>query len=431
VDLAQVQADADVIILHIPLTPESAKMIDARFLASCRKSPLLINVSRGGLVDNEALLAALQNGQVRGAALDVVDGEPSPPMELLRHGNVIVTPHMAYASTAALIELRRRACEEIVRVINGHAPVCPCNAPQLDRPLDGGVASDIRVINGSQGPEVIKRALPKLKVAAEWYSDPSRSDTEVAAIRAAAELIGACNVPQILWVKPDEHTFAMRLVEARLTNWKAQLLAGRVDVRTAGRAGELLGQLHTRSALRSDIRGHFDDTTFFEELRIEPFFTRVAERSVDLGGQIRSIASGMQSRRSALVHGDYSPKNILADGPDIVILDFEVAHWGDPRFDVGFCLSHLILKALRRGAMKTQMLDAMNQFISAYKTTGPSIFDEHLEKIAGCLVLARLDGASPVDYLPDIDLTSTRTAAASMITGEGKAIETLLPGISF
>jgi D-3-phosphoglycerate dehydrogenase len=431
VDLARIQADADVIILHIPLTPESAKMIDARFLASCRKQPLLINVSRGGLVDNAALLAALQSGQVRGAALDVVDGEPSPPMDLLRHRNVVVTPHVAYASTAALIELRRRACEEVVRVINGDVPVCPCNTPHLDRPLDGGVASDIRVTNGSHGPEVIKRALPKLKVAAEWYSDPARSDTEVAAIRAAAELIGACNVPQILWAKPDEHTFAMRLVEARLSNWKAQLLAGRVDVRTAARAGELLGQLHSRSAMRSDIGWQFKDTTYFEELRIEPFFTRVADRSVELGPQIRSIAAGMQSRRSALVHGDYSPKNILADGPDIVILDFEVAHWGDPRFDVGFCLSHLILKAQRRGAMKTPMLDAMNHFISAYKTTGLSIFDQHLEQIAGCLVLARLDGASPVDYLSDIDLASTRAAASSMITGQGKSIETLFPGISF
>ncbi len=430
VALAEIQAHADVIILHIPLTPASAKIVDARFLTLCRKRPFLINVSRGELVDNTALLSALQNGQIRGAALDVVDGEPSPPIELLRDRNVIVTPHVANSSTSALIDLRRRACEEVVRVLNGDPPVHPCNAPILDRPLDGGVASDIRVITGSHGPEVIKRALPKLKVAAEWFSDPARSDIEVAAIRAAAELIGPCNVPQILWAKPDEHTFAMRLVDRRLSNWKTQLLAGRIDVRTAARAGELLGQLHTRSAPRNDIRRRFEDTTYFEELRIEPFFHRVAAKSGELGGQIRSIAAGMQSRRSALVHGDYSPKNLLADGRDIVVLDFEVAHWGDPRFDVGFCLSHLLLKTQRREAIKTQMLSAINHFVSAYKATGPAIVDQHLEEIVGCLMLARLDGASPVDYLSDMDVASTRAVAAAMITSQGGSIEALFPGIA-
>lgn len=429
-DIARVQAEADVIIIHVPLTPQTAKLVDAAFLNACRKHPLLINVSRGGLVDNEALLAAIDSGQIQGAALDVIDGEPSPPLELIRHQRVVVTPHVAYASGAALIELRRRACEEVLRVFRSDRPRNPCNEPRLSKPLNGGVASDIRVNDGEDGPEVIKRALPKLKVAADWYSDPARSDTEVAAIRAAADLIGGSNVPDVLWAKPDQHTFAMRLVDPRLTNWKQQLLAGRIDLKTAVRAGELLGHLHTRSGASGTLRERFADTTYFEELRIEPFFTRVAAGNPDVGGKIRAVADGMSVRRTSFVHGDYSPKNILADGSDIVILDFEVAHWGDPRFDVGFCLSHLMLKTLRRGAFKTQMLDAMRHFISAYRGQGPVIFDTHLTQITGCLILARLDGASPVDYLADIDSAPTRELALAMIDGEQTKISKSFPGVS-
>lgn len=127
VELGQLQREADAIILHAPLNPGTANMIDHAFLAGCQRRPILINVSRGGLVANDALLAALEAGAIGGAALDVVDGEPHPPRALLDRSDVIVTPHIAYLSDASLIELRRRACEEAVRVLNGEKPLHPCN----------------------------------------------------------------------------------------------------------------------------------------------------------------------------------------------------------------------------------------------------------------------------------------------------------------
>jgi aminoglycoside phosphotransferase (APT) family kinase protein len=225
-------------------------------------------------------------------------------------------------------------------------------------------------------------------------------------------------VPEVLSVDAAEHAFTMRLIDGRYHNWKQDLLAGRVDQATARAAGSLLGLLHTRSAGQPELRARFADQTYFQQLRIGPYFERVAERAPGLRSAIRDVTAGMGSRRSALVHGDYSPKNILADGPRIVIVDWEVAHWGDPRFDVAFCLTHLLLKARRRDADDQALTSAAGQFLAGYAETGPAVLDDALYPIAGCLLLARLDGDSPVEYLADLDTGGVRQLAGSFLRGE-------------
>jgi D-3-phosphoglycerate dehydrogenase len=415
-DIARLQAEADVIVLHAPLLESTRKLVNEAFLAGLRRRPLIINVSRGGLIDNAALLAALEAGTLRGAALDVIDGEPAPPAELYCRSDVIVTPHVAFASTASMRELRRRACEDVVRALRHEKLRDPCNQPESGEPLPGGVASDIRIVQGPTGPEVVKKALAKLKVPTDWFSDPARSATEVAAIRAFAELIGPAHVPQILWSKPADNVFAMRLVEPRLRNWKQDLLQGKVDLETAHCAGKLLGEVHSRSAGRADIRKTFADTTYFQQLRIDPFFNKVAARLPNFATIIREVVAGMEQRKTALVHGDYSPKNILADGADVVILDFEVAHWGDPRFDVAFCASHLLLKTHRSNADKAAFTAAIGAFLQGYHVAGPEIDDADLARITGCLMLARFEGSSPVDYYADIDAPAARAFAETLLT---------------
>ena len=236
------------------------------------------------------------------------------------------------------------------------------------------MASDIQVVDGPDGLYVLKRALPRLRVAAEWFSDPARSLVEASALKVMAGIIGQDTVPRVLWIDPGRHEFAMELVPPRLRNWKQDLMSGRIDPATASRAGHLLGQLHAGSARRPDLREQFGDTRFFEELRIRPYFTRVAERNPDLAADIEAVVAGMADRRSALVHGDFSPKNILADGADVVLLDCEVAHWGDPRFDLAFCLTHLALKSLRRAAPVAALA------------------------MAGTALLSRLPGGRPGDH---------------------------------
>ncbi len=124
-----IQLEADAIVLHLPLTQATQKMIDDTFIAGCKRKPLIINVSRGGLIDNDALVRGLDGGALSGAGLDVIEGEPSPPRALVERDDVIVTPHIAFSSDASLEELRRRCTEDIVRVLRGGAPLHPCNEP--------------------------------------------------------------------------------------------------------------------------------------------------------------------------------------------------------------------------------------------------------------------------------------------------------------
>jgi D-3-phosphoglycerate dehydrogenase / 2-oxoglutarate reductase len=127
-------AASDVVVLHAPLMPQTYHLIGARELALLPQGAFLINVSRGGLIDTEALTAALRSGHLGGAGLDVLEEEPTVPAELIAHTGVIVTPHIAFASDASVVDLRRSAAAEVVRVLRGEKPHYPCNTPSLVSP---------------------------------------------------------------------------------------------------------------------------------------------------------------------------------------------------------------------------------------------------------------------------------------------------------
>src|SRR6202008_4235940 len=117
-------------------------IVDDAFIDGCKKKPFLVNVSRGGLVDNGALLRGLDAGKLAGAALDVVEGEPEPPPAVVGRPDIIVTTHKAFLSPVSLWDLRRRSTEEVVRVLQGAPPHFPCNKPKIaEHVRGGGVAS--------------------------------------------------------------------------------------------------------------------------------------------------------------------------------------------------------------------------------------------------------------------------------------------------
>ena len=127
VELDRLAAESDIIVVHLPLTDETHHLVGAAFLARAKPGAFLINVSRGPVVDNDALIEALEAGRLAGAGLDVVEGELSPPAALVARADVIATPHVAFSSDASLAELRQRGAEEVVRVLAGEAPENPCN----------------------------------------------------------------------------------------------------------------------------------------------------------------------------------------------------------------------------------------------------------------------------------------------------------------
>jgi 5-methylthioribose kinase len=284
-------------------------------------------------------------------------------------------------------------------------------------PLPGGVSCDVFIERDATGREiVVKQALPRLKVVADWRSDPERSRVEVRALKAMRELLGVGIVPEVLWEDAANHRFAMERIDPRLRNWKSELMSGRVDIVTASRVGELLGLLHTRSATQLALATEFATREYFEQLRIDPFFTRIAQRNPGLTPGVSEAIAALRAPGEALVHGDYSPKNLLVDGAEVVILDFEVAHWGNPRFDIAFCLAHLMLKGVRDGVSCTPYAEAARAFLSAYKEHGLShSLDAMLVQITGCMLLARLEGDSPVDYREQLNAIYIKAAASAMI----------------
>jgi D-3-phosphoglycerate dehydrogenase / 2-oxoglutarate reductase len=132
--LERLLAEADAISIHVPLSPDTRNLIGQRELAHMKPTAFLINTSRGGIVDEQALAVALKEGRLGGTALDVLGVEPPPPDHPLRQApNVILTPHLAFYSRESVIELQTKAAEEVARALKGEPPRSPVNPEVLGR----------------------------------------------------------------------------------------------------------------------------------------------------------------------------------------------------------------------------------------------------------------------------------------------------------
>ena len=270
-------------------------------------------------------------------------------------------------------------------------------------PLTGGVSSDIWRVDLAKGSVCVKRALSTLKVAASWQAPVSRNADEWEWMRFAARHCPD-NVPTPLAHDAKLGVFAMSfLAPAVHPVWKQQLLHGEVDPNTARAVGRLIGRLHTVSADDIELRDRFDTFENFQALRLEPYLIATSKHHPQLEARLRYLAERTASIRTALVHGDVSPKNILVGPKGPVLLDAECAWFGDPAFDLAFCLNHLLLKCLVRP-------DRRDALIASFKALTEAYFDEadwelraaleaRTAELLPALLLARVDGKSPVEYL--------------------------------
>lgn len=271
-------------------------------------------------------------------------------------------------------------------------------------PLTGGVSSDIWRVEVSDGRTLcVKRALAKLKVAADWQAPVSRNAYEWAWIQFAGGVLPQA-VPEPLAHDASIGMFAMGYLDP-LSHpvWKQQLLAGIVDGRLAGEVGRTVGQLHQASAHRCDLAQRFDTGTNFHALRLEPYLVATAQRHPDLAPHLHALVHQTAQHRTALVHGDVSPKNILLGPHGPVLLDAECAWYGDPAFDVAFCLNHLLLKSLVVPHRRAELRAAFEAWVSGYFEAVDFEPRAQLElrcaQLLPALMLARVDGKSPVEYI--------------------------------
>ena len=277
------------------------------------------------------------------------------------------------------------------------------------RRFSGGVSGDVVLTDEGH---VRKQFLPQLKVAMEWLSNPARVFREIDSLKAWGRIVGPDAVPQVLSVEPETFSYTMTYAEG--PSWKDQLMAGEVRRSIAHELGRRLALVHGRPD--AEAARALAGPGYFPELRVEPYYETTAKRHPDL----RIVADFVPRTR---VHGDYSPKNILVHKDGLWVLDHEVAHWGDPAFDLAFMLNHLLIKAFIFADARYR--DAARGFLDAYEPE-PSLEARTMYHLA-VLMLARVDGKSPLAYLTDEQRIRLRGLARRRILEPVDRLSNYLP----
>jgi aminoglycoside phosphotransferase (APT) family kinase protein len=287
--------------------------------------------------------------------------------------------------------------------------------------LAGGVSCrTVRIDRPGGDSWVLKQALARLRVEVEWLSDPSRIHREALGMQWLAELLPAGSVPAFVFEDEALHLVAMTAVEDPHEQWKRLLLAGEVDRGLVGRFGSMLASIHGGAAVRAQLREVFADRSFFETLRLEPYYLYSAQREPEAEGFLGDLVAETRRTSQSLVHGDYSPKNILVARGRLVLLDHEVIHWGDPAFDVGFATAHLLAKALHVPRRRAEFLRAVALFWDSYGVSLAGTFAAEppyearaVRHAVGCL-LARAVGRSTLEYLTGAERARQKGAALAL-----------------
>lgn len=295
--------------------------------------------------------------------------------------------------------------------------------PVIFKQLAGGVSNRTVLVKRENGEAwVIKQALEKLRVAVDWFSSPLRIHREAEGLRWLARLAPADTIPAFIFEDHTHHLLAMAAVPEPHHNWKNLLLKGQLDLTLVEQFGHLLATIHRHAAQnKAEITETFGDRTFFESLRLEPYYGYTASQVPEAADFLHQLMADTRQRTITLVHGDYSPKNTLVYQNKLVLLDYEVIHFGDPAFDLGFSLTHFLSKAHHLPHLRADFVTACQVYWQAYQATlGKVGWADQLEAwtirhTLACL-LARVAGRSPLEYLDEAEREQQREAVIALIS---------------
>lgn len=281
--------------------------------------------------------------------------------------------------------------------------------------LGGGISNLVAVVRTRQGTWVFKQALAQLRVKDEWLAERSRIYAEVACLRVLHDLVRGSPAPSV--VREDRKSFACVLEYAgdNSHTWKRDLLSGLLIPSVTSKVASILSEFHSATWEKDDLRSQFGDVSNFAQLRLDPYLATVARRHLDIKPQIDEVSRFLVEERLCVVHGDFSPKNILLlpDGR-IWVIDCEAAHYGNPVFDVAFCANHLLLKATH-----LKSIAHLKEAERLWSTYWVAMKSERLERQAvrtlTALMLARVDGKSPAEYLDNEDRMRIRRISRELI----------------
>jgi len=298
-------------------------------------------------------------------------------------------------------------------------------------PLEGGVSSGIFRVDVRSGSYCIKQALPLFKVAKEWRVPVERVFSEIDYLRTVGRIVPG-SVPRVIGQHDATKSFVMELLGPEFRNWKVQLLDGDVDARIATRVGDVLGRIHAATADRADLAHRFATDDNFYAIRLEPYLVESSRVHPQLADVLLALVARTAATRRVLVHGDVSPKNILVGPSGPVLIDAECAWFGDPAFDVAFCLNHFLLKAAHLPQHTESLMSCFAAMTQAYLTHVDWEATGELERRTASLLpgltLARVAGKSPVEYLADPARERVRMLAIQFLNQQPTSLEAIATG---
>ncbi len=294
------------------------------------------------------------------------------------------------------------AQEEMVRLLC-NMEIVGAHTPAILSRLPGGVSSEIYRVDLPGKSLCVKRALGRLRVAADWQVPVERNRWEVEWMRVAAAIVPGA-VPAILGEDRAAGCFAMAYLPPDTHPvWKDLLRTGIIDTATATAVGDVIGRIHATTADRTDLAARFPTDALFHALRLEPYLAATARAHPELAPRLDALLATTQDTKRVLVHGDFSPKNLLIGPAGPVILDAECAWYGDPGFDLAFVLNHLLLKGAWQPQWRARYVDAFDALAASYLAhvhwEAPAACEARAAALLPGLMLARIDGKSPVEYL--------------------------------
>jgi len=281
--------------------------------------------------------------------------------------------------------------------------------------LSGGVSCDTIKVNWHNGSGVIKRALAQLRVPGTWEADVDRILAEGDAITMYHQLTPEF-VPKLLGRNDDELAIMLELAPEDMSEWRLQMLEGIVNPTIGSELGKVLGIWHNKTTgVQLPPRIENGKKRLYD-LRAGAFYGGMAKIWPEYESLISSCAKELMESMECAVHGDFSPKNILAGPSGTWVLDFEVTHKGAPVFDLAFMCAHLIIKSIHLDDQRDLLLETIANFLNAYKEQRGEI-PENLGHHVGIITAVRVVGISQVKYLNDSAKVKVIEKARSLLDG--------------
>ena len=301
-------------------------------------------------------------------------------------------------------------------------------SPQM-KTLAGGVSNRTVLVKRPTGKAwVIKQALAKLRVKVDWFSDPSRVHREALGLKWLEKLAPPGTITPLVFEDEQHHLLAMQAVPEPHENWKTMLLRGDVEDDHVVQFANLLRIIRRASAgANYPLDRIFDDRSFFESLRLEPYYGYTATQVPEAAAFLHQLMNDTRAIRTALVHGDFSPKNILVHDGRLILLDHEVIHWGDPAFDLGFAMTHFLSKALHLPEHRKRFILAAMDF--CFESDSGELGELAGRHTLACM-LARVAGRSPLEYLDDAERALQRQIVLEVISSRPRDVMDVIDRIA-